>query len=96
MVELTVGDEGDKQPNLVEQQIDLSNLSEADQEFYRKYGRLPNSAALMKRREVNKNQFDSADYFMAAEKAKSGQSGEKAPPKSLPPHMRKKVPPHLR
>ena len=79
-------------------EIDVSTLSEADQEFYRRYGRLPNNAAQVKRRETDKKQFDSADYFMAAEKAKSGMEagGGGAPPKSLPPHMRKKVPPHLR
>jgi hypothetical protein len=101
----------DKSPTMVElvddesadpskAKIDVAQLSEADQEFYRKYGRVPEggAAAAVKKRE-NKKQFDSADYFMAAEKAKSEAGGEAHPPpqqKNLPPHLRKKVPPHLR
>jgi predicted acetyltransferase len=68
--------------------FDVSSLSPADQEFYRRYGRLPDSAALLKRREGNKKQFDSADYFMEAEKAKTEGSGS-ARPKKVPPHLRK-------
>ena len=69
-------------------EIDVSSLSPEDQEFYRKYNRLPNKAV---KREKQKQSFDSADYFMAAAQATKGPGG--AGPKPRP---NKKLPPHLR
>jgi hypothetical protein len=99
MVELTPGEEPSPQLKAKEKapsEIDLSTLSPQDREFYEKYGRLPNTAALKLQKEVHRKQFDSAEYFMQAEKAKAGAAAGGPPPKNLPPHMRKKVPPHLR
>ena len=91
MVEL-VPDESADPSKLKSGEIDISQFSEAEQETYRKYGRLPEgSAAAVKKRE-QKKQFDSADYFMAAEKAKAeaGAEGQHPPvPKKVAPHLRK-------
>ena len=75
--------------------VDVSQLSEKDQEFYKKYGRVPPSGAARTKQRENRKQFDSADYFMAAAQANKGGPGgaggaSQAKPKSLPPHMRKK------
>ena len=91
MVELTQFSPDPSKP-IEDGSIDVSNLSKEDQEFYRVYGRLPNSAAKVKRAEANKNQFDSADYFMEAENAKKAVlAGGNVRQKSLPPHMRKQM-----
>ena len=90
MVEL-VPDESADPSKQKSGEIDISQFSEAEQEQYRKYGRLPEgSAAAVKKRE-NKKQFDSADYFMAAEKAKAEAGGGQHPPapKKVAPHLRK-------
>jgi len=94
MVELVDDEPNSKSKSL---DTDFSALSEADQEFYRKYGRLPDRAAIVKRSEQNKSLFDSADYFMAAEKAKAEAGAHHPVSQKLPPHLRKKaLPPHLR
>lgn len=80
---------------LHQQEIDISTLSPQDQEFYRMYKRLPPAnkrGVQMRGIGDNKKVFDSADYFMEAEKVKKDSDGATgAPPKNkLPPHMRKK------
>ena len=93
MVELTVEDDDEKTTPTPTQkktgEIDVSALSPEDQEFYRKYNRLPNKTV---KREKQKQSFDSADYFMAAAQATKGPGagGPKKPRanKMLPPHMR--------
>mmetsp|Transcript_6893 Transcript_6893/g.10432 ORF Transcript_6893/g.10432 Transcript_6893/m.10432 type:complete len:100 (-) Transcript_6893:163-462(-) len=90
MVELT-GDEEKPAPTQKKAgEIDVSALSPEDQEFYKKYGRLPNKHV---KREKQKQCFDSADYFMAAEQATKGPGGGAAGQKPRP---NKKLPPHLR
>jgi hypothetical protein len=78
-----------KQPTMVELTPGDDSLSRFPNPNAPPNGELRDGASIVKKRE-QKKQFDSADYFMAAEKAKNEANSKPVQKKKVPPHLREK------
>jgi hypothetical protein len=78
-----------KQPTMVELLPGDDSLTRIPNPNAPSSGELRDGASIVKKRE-QKKQFDSADYFMAAEKAKNEANSKPVTKKKVPPHLREK------